>query len=55
MVAHTFRGSSLRSLLGLESEREVFDRYKAIRRAERDYVPSLPDPAPARFHAVTQA
>jgi radical SAM superfamily enzyme YgiQ (UPF0313 family) len=45
MVAHTFRGSSLRSLLGLESERQVFQRFKAIRRAERDYLPSVPDPA----------
>ncbi len=35
---HTFRGSTLRSLLGLESERKVFERYRAIRRAEREYV-----------------
>jgi radical SAM superfamily enzyme YgiQ (UPF0313 family) len=38
MLAHTFRGSSLRSILGLESQRRAFERYKAIRRAERDYV-----------------
>jgi anaerobic magnesium-protoporphyrin IX monomethyl ester cyclase len=38
MLAHTFRGSSLRSLLGLESSRKAFQRYKAIRRAEREYV-----------------
>jgi radical SAM superfamily enzyme YgiQ (UPF0313 family) len=38
MVAHTFRGSSLRSLLGLEDERAAFARYKALRRVERDYV-----------------
>ena len=44
MFAHTFRGSSWRSALGLESEREVFKRYKAIRAAEREY---LPDPAVA--------
>ena len=37
MMRHTFRGSSLRSMLGLESEHEVFARYQAIRRAERDY------------------
>ena len=37
MIAHTFRGSSWRSLLGLEDEREAFARYKAIRRTERDY------------------
>ena len=39
MMRHTFRGSSLRSVLGLESERDVFVRYKAIRRAEREYLP----------------
>jgi anaerobic magnesium-protoporphyrin IX monomethyl ester cyclase len=44
MVAHTFRGSSLRSLLGLESERAVFERYRQLRRAEREYLPSVPDP-----------
>jgi anaerobic magnesium-protoporphyrin IX monomethyl ester cyclase len=38
MLAHTFRGSSLRSLFGLEDERTVFERYKAIRRAEREYL-----------------
>ncbi|HET9306411.1 MAG TPA: radical SAM protein [Candidatus Sulfotelmatobacter sp.] len=38
MLAHTFRGSSIRSALGLEDERKVFARYKAIREAERHYV-----------------
>jgi hypothetical protein len=38
MFAHTFRGSTLRSVLGLESSRKAFDRYKAIRRQEREYV-----------------
>jgi anaerobic magnesium-protoporphyrin IX monomethyl ester cyclase len=38
MLAHTFRGSSIRSALGLESEKRVFERYRAIRRAEREYV-----------------
>jgi hypothetical protein len=37
MMRHTFRGSSVRSMLGLESEHAVFARYQAIRRAERDY------------------
>ena len=36
MLAHTFRGSSLRSALNLESDRAVFARYKAIRKAERE-------------------
>jgi anaerobic magnesium-protoporphyrin IX monomethyl ester cyclase len=38
MLAHTFRGSSIRSALGLEDDRKVFERYKAIRQAERQYV-----------------
>jgi hypothetical protein len=38
MVAHTFRGCTLRSLVGLEDERAAFARYKALRRVERDYV-----------------
>jgi len=38
MMAHTFRGSTLRSLLGWEDERTTFQRYKAIRRQEREYV-----------------
>jgi anaerobic magnesium-protoporphyrin IX monomethyl ester cyclase len=38
MLQHTFRGSSIRSLLGLESEEKVFERYREIRRAEREYV-----------------
>ena len=38
MLAHTFRGSTLRSMLGLEDSRAVFARYKAIRRAEREYL-----------------
>lgn len=39
MLTHTFRGSTWRSAFGLESERDVFRRYKAIRARERDYVP----------------
>ncbi|HUJ95907.1 MAG TPA: hypothetical protein VLW84_11625, partial [Terriglobales bacterium] len=38
MVAHTFRGSTLSSVIGLEDERKAFQRYKAIRREEREYV-----------------
>jgi hypothetical protein len=38
MLRHTFRGSTLRSALGLESQKKVFERYRAIRRAEREYV-----------------
>jgi anaerobic magnesium-protoporphyrin IX monomethyl ester cyclase len=42
MLAHTFRGSTWRSAVGLESEREVFRRYKARRASEREYVPETP-------------
>jgi radical SAM superfamily enzyme YgiQ (UPF0313 family) len=35
MLAHTFAGTSLRSILGLESDRAVFDRYRAIRQKQR--------------------
>jgi anaerobic magnesium-protoporphyrin IX monomethyl ester cyclase len=35
MLAHTFAGTTLRSLAGLESDGPVFARYRAIRRRER--------------------
>jgi anaerobic magnesium-protoporphyrin IX monomethyl ester cyclase len=38
MLAHTFRGCTLRSVLGLENVRKAFERYKAIRRQERGYI-----------------
>ena len=37
MMRHTFRGSSWRTWLGLEPERDAFRRYKEIRRRERQY------------------
>jgi radical SAM superfamily enzyme YgiQ (UPF0313 family) len=54
MFAHTFRGTTWRSLLGLESARDVFKRYRAIRERERDYL-DWPDPlsgSPAASHAA---
>ena len=36
MFAHTFAGTTLRSLLGFDSEREVFERYREKRRSERN-------------------
>jgi len=36
MLSHTFAGTTLRSILGLEDERAVFDRFRAHRRRERD-------------------
>jgi anaerobic magnesium-protoporphyrin IX monomethyl ester cyclase len=38
MAAHTYRGSTLRTLLGLEDERQAFMRYKEIREQERHYL-----------------
>jgi hypothetical protein len=38
MLAHTFRGCTLRSVLALEDDRKAFERYKAIRDQERAYV-----------------
>ena len=45
MFAHTFRGSTWRSAVGLESDRAAFSRYRAIRRRERIYM-DWPDPHP---------
>jgi radical SAM superfamily enzyme YgiQ (UPF0313 family) len=42
MFAHTFRGSSWRSALGLESSLDVFRRYREIRKRERQHMPEDP-------------
>jgi radical SAM superfamily enzyme YgiQ (UPF0313 family) len=44
MFAHTFRGSTWRSALGLENERDVFRRYREIRRKERIYLTPPEEP-----------
>jgi radical SAM superfamily enzyme YgiQ (UPF0313 family) len=46
MMAHTFRGTTWRTVLGLESSRDAFRRYKQIRARERTYL-DWPDPAPS--------
>jgi anaerobic magnesium-protoporphyrin IX monomethyl ester cyclase len=38
MLGHTFAGCTWRTLLGLEDERVAFERYRAIRRAEAEYL-----------------
>jgi radical SAM superfamily enzyme YgiQ (UPF0313 family) len=38
MLAHTLRGTTFKTLLGLEDERKAFERYRAIRQAERVYI-----------------
>jgi hypothetical protein len=45
MFAHTFRGSTWRSALGLESARAAFSRYRMLRQRERVYL-DWPDPHP---------
>jgi radical SAM superfamily enzyme YgiQ (UPF0313 family) len=43
MMAHTFRGTTWRSLVGLERSRDTFRRYREIRARERQYL-DWPDP-----------
>jgi radical SAM superfamily enzyme YgiQ (UPF0313 family) len=43
MLAHTFRGTTWRRFVGLETSRDVFRRYRAIRAHERQYL-DWPDP-----------
>jgi anaerobic magnesium-protoporphyrin IX monomethyl ester cyclase len=38
MFAHTFRGCTFKTFLGLEDERKAFTRFRAIYRAERSYI-----------------
>jgi radical SAM superfamily enzyme YgiQ (UPF0313 family) len=38
MLTHTFAGTTFRSMLGLDSEQTVFERYRTARRREREYV-----------------
>lgn len=52
MFAHTFRGSTWRTMLGLEDERAAFARYREIRRQEREYLPDPADPPTLRRPTV---
>ena len=38
MFAHTFRGCTIKNILGLNDEWDAFQRYREIRRAERAYI-----------------
>jgi radical SAM superfamily enzyme YgiQ (UPF0313 family) len=38
LLAHTFRGVTWRTMVGLESSREAFRRYRALRAREREYL-----------------
>jgi hypothetical protein len=42
MLAHTFTGTTLRSILGLESDRIVFERFRADRARRRTYLELSP-------------
>jgi radical SAM superfamily enzyme YgiQ (UPF0313 family) len=42
MAAHTFRGSTWRTWLGLEDEHRAFQRYSALREREREYLADVP-------------
>lgn len=47
MLRHTFAGTTLRSVLGLEDERRVFARFRAIRRREREELAGVAPVSPA--------
>ena len=47
MLAHTFAGSTLRSVLGFESERAVFTRFREHRRRERERATAVDLPGTA--------
>ena len=51
MLAHTFRGTTYRSAIGLERARDVFRRYRTIRSREREYL-DWPDPLDGRGAAL---
>jgi anaerobic magnesium-protoporphyrin IX monomethyl ester cyclase len=38
MFAYTFRGCTIKNIIGLEDERAAFERYREIRRGERAYI-----------------
>jgi hypothetical protein len=52
MLAHTFRGTTWRSALGLESAHDVFRRYRALRVREREYM-DWPDPLPGSTESAS--
>jgi hypothetical protein len=54
MFAHTFRGSSWKSMVGLEGSRAVFKRYRALRARERKYL-DWPDPLERSREAAGEA
>jgi radical SAM superfamily enzyme YgiQ (UPF0313 family) len=47
MLAHTFAGTTLRSILGLEDDQAVFERFRAARRQERERIGTIMTPRSA--------
>jgi hypothetical protein len=54
MAAHTFRGSTWRTWLGLEDEHRAFERYCGLREREREYLPDIPV-SPNVVHAPVES
>jgi hypothetical protein len=50
MLAHTFTGTTVRSIMGLEDDRAVFDRFRGIRRRQREDVAGSPHQKADPFH-----
>ena len=50
MLRHTFTGSNLRSLLGLDNAWTVFERFRQDRRRARNYLPAHPSEESAPGH-----
>jgi radical SAM superfamily enzyme YgiQ (UPF0313 family) len=38
LLAHLFRGETVKSLVGIENRRQAFERYRRIRKSERQYL-----------------
>jgi hypothetical protein len=38
IIGHTFRGSTIKTVLGLEDQHRAFERYRARRSEERQYI-----------------
>ena len=52
MLRYTFRGTRLRTWLGLEDPRDAFRRYKLIRQAEREYLARPSPGTPNMSHSM---
>ena len=53
MLAHTFAGTTWRSLFGLESEQAVFERFRMLRRQERERIADVGERGTGRGSPTT--